>query len=251
MIHFFRKGTLYHILNYDTKSLRKRRGKLSHEAFSSRLDYFESAGIIGKCRQEWYLTEKANFLNRLKILHIGEPNKIFSGQSRGRGKEEIRYFSTNQKDSELKIKIYMMLSYFGSGIYSMSGSKPSFSLVSLGFRYLSNEVQFNEFLTKYRLNQGALKIMRDFSEKGERGLNSKHITEFLPDPVYGIMIRITKEGNFISYEYALPGFALSEILEHGTIVGEFLYLRDRIKRSEIQSARFACGELRYAAGWHV
>lgn len=127
-----------------------------------------------------------------------------------------------------------------AGYILFPGLDPFFSPVALGFRYLSNEEQFNEFLTKYHLNEGALKIMRDSSQKGDNGRDSKHITEFLPDPVYGIIIRITKEGDFLSYEYVLPGFSLSEIWEnnriYSRIVEEFMYLLDRIKRSEIQEA---------------
>jgi hypothetical protein len=172
------------------------------------------------------LEEKAYFLHRLKILDF-RPNRIFLEQTKTE-KEE-------RKETQERAKMYLMLSYFGSGVLSYSGIGP-FTNRTLGYRHLNNAVLFNEFLSKYHMTEDGLVIWRDYYVNNAR--TSKHIRDFLPDPVYGIKIRILEERlnetiTSISYEYALPGFTISEILRDRHHAE---FSRSTITRSRIQEA---------------
>ncbi len=204
----------------------RKRGKLSPDTFNSRLKEFQSGDILSRTDRGYKLTEKAHFLHALKILDPNPPNRIFLEPENEKEKERNR-----RTELENSAKMHLMISLYGSRMLSYNGLG---SIIGLGVRRLNSETQFQEFLSRYNLNIDSLRKRREYDVPYKDG--RKHIKEFSSDSVHGIGIRIVEESlgdtHSVSYEYAPPGFCISEILKD-TEASEFRFLP--FDRSVIQN----------------
>jgi hypothetical protein len=190
------------------------RKKLPHDTFTTHLTQLKYSGLVGKRAQEdgegYCLTHKARYLYQLKILELDRPNN--------------KFLEAQDPELEQRLKMCLILSYYGSLIFST-------------YRLQSNE-QLEDFLLKYNLR---LDDMRIWEEKKdiENGETHRHVKEFeqkIRDPLSGIRIRIVevrKDNVNKTYIYcSLPGFSIPEILDRKDL-SEFCYFP--LTRSLVQA----------------
>ncbi len=164
-------------------SVKEARKQLSHETFNIHRSHLRGNGLLGETTKGYFLTDKAYFLHRLKILEFNRPNKTFLEPM-------------ESKEVEKRLKMLFIVSYYGQ---------------SKCFYPLQNREQFEDFLSSHGLHENDLRVFResDIENKG----STTHFKHFFPDPVHGIEIRIVEETGKISYGYFLPGFNTVEIME--------------------------------------
>jgi hypothetical protein len=169
-------------------SVKEARKKLSYETFDIHLDNLQANGLLEMIGKRYFLSDKAYFLHRLKILEFNRPNKTFLDPS-----EE-------EKEVEKGLKMLFIVSYYGH---------------SKCVYHLHSRKQFEDFLSSHQLRENDLKLFTEY-DVDKKGL--RHIKQFSPDPFYGIEIRIVEEKlkdaiGKISFKYSIPGFSLSDILK--------------------------------------
>ena len=192
-------------------SLRK---KLPHDTFYTHLTHLQHSGLVGnrfqRGRKGYYLTYKATYLHRLKILELDRPNN--------------KFLEAHDSELEQRLKMCFILSYYASQISSKS-------------YHLQSKEQLEEFLLKYNLR---LNDMQVWEEKGIENVEThRHVKNFdekIPDPLCGIRVRIVEvRKDHINKTYIfcyLPGFSIPEILE-GKDLFEFWYFP--LTRSSVQA----------------
>ena len=166
-------------------SLRK---KLPNDTFNTHLTQLQRSGLVDKTRRGYYLTYKAKYLYRLKILEFNRPNNTF--------------LEAQDPELEQRLKTCFILSFHASKISSW-------------YRLQSKE-QFEEFLLKYNLHLNDLRIWEEKDIKS--GETHRHVKNlFSPDPLDGIRIRIVEESSRdhinMTYNYSLPGFSVPEVID--------------------------------------
>jgi hypothetical protein len=200
-----RYGQLY---NY----VKEARKQLSYETFDIHLRHLQTNGLLGMTTKGYFLTEKAYFLQRHKILEFNRPNRTFLDP-------------VESEEVEKQLKMLFIVSYYGHPkCYYPQQSRQ----------------QFEEFLSRQNLREIDLRLFREYDTEN-RG-SCRHIKEFFPvhSRVHGIEIRIVEEKtnettSKISYGYFLPGFGVVDIikaLDRRSM--EFYYVRERATRLDLQ-----------------
>lgn len=156
---------------------------MSHDTFNIHLRNLHGNGLLGKTTKgHYFLTDKAYFLHRLKILEFKRLAFLDGLES-----EEV----------ERRLKMHLILSFYGR---------------SKCVYHLQSKEQFEDLLSRHKLCENDLRLFReyDIEYKGQ----FKHIKEFFSNR--GIEIRIVDEKlnetiSEISYDYFLPGFGITDI----------------------------------------